>query len=336
MKPNSAGSCQDPLSLLHPYFIRRRHLDQMKYEVESLPARDLLRRFDLFSKLFYIRNRKENPRLARRVYLENIRTLVPLGVEWGKEDEKNSFKIFIEVFDSLIEHFSVNDFDASVSIVPVDGNYVAIDGAHRVATLAFYGTDVTVCRFDKPIYSLDYKLFLAKGESLYTADLTALEAFNWLDDISVRCIWPDSDGGSDIDGDIFYVREFRIGNGTYGRLRRAIDFDAPVSSSRGKRVRVKFVFFRCHNGYCDKERAFRVAKTVLSDEGRSQWYFSTSFAYGMALPFMRFFDWSMAECKYLKHYLGVCVGGGHSKFLSFLYKLASPLLVRDETLQKKV
>ena len=333
-----AEDCQDPLSLLHSYFVGTHRLDEMNYEVVSLSARDLLRRFDLFSKLFYIRNRKEHPRLARRVYLENLRALVPFGVEWGKENEKNSFSKFIEVFDYLIDLFAVNEFDASVSIVPVDSNDVLIDGAHRVAALAFYGKEVTVCRFERPVYCFDYAYFLERGMSRYVADLTALEAIYWLDDVNVKCIWPLSGGDADIDGEILYVREFSLGGTAYNRLRESIDSSAPSIAEGG---RVKFVFFRDSDGIADKERILRIAEIVLSDEGRAGWYSSSRIAYKIAIPYFRLSDKLRAERKFrrfrkmmfphhLKDYLEKC----GNKYLLFLYKKLSPMWVREKYLNE--
>ena len=80
----------DALDLIQPHWVEKYHLRDHEYEVFSLPAAELLTplRFDLFAKLYYIRNRKVRPRLARRVYYESLRALVPLGKEWGQEEEK--------------------------------------------------------------------------------------------------------------------------------------------------------------------------------------------------------------------------------------------------------
>ena len=167
--------------LIHPVWIKMYGLDQLEGEVISLPARQLLtpKRFDLFAKLFYIRHRKDRPCLARRVYLESLRSIIPSGKEFGKEEEKNSFKVHISVFDKLIDSFQSGDFDSSVSLVPVSGDFI-IDGAHRVAALAFWGKDVTVCKFVcEPQVIFDYSYFLERWMSTHVADLVAKESLNW-------------------------------------------------------------------------------------------------------------------------------------------------------------
>ena len=326
---------QDPLSLVHPYFIGEYHLDKMNYEVMSLPARDLLNRFDIFSKLFYIRNRKRRPQLARRVYIECLRAFVPFGKEWGQEKEKNSFPKHIKVFNSLIDHFAVEDFDPSVSIVPVDSNYAVIDGAHRVSALAFYGRDVMVCRFDKPVFRFYYDFFLERGMSKYAADLTVLEELRWRDGICVKCVWDSSNcDTTDIPGEILYVRGFSLGAGSYRRLSESIDSVAPTIGKDAKKIRVKFIFYKTTDGICDKERTSRIAGTVLSDEGRAGWYYSCNNAYWMALPFIHFSDKLCADLTFLQYrirsrmHLKDRLEQGGNKFLLSLYRALSPLWVR--------
>ena len=335
----SAGIIQDPLSLIHPYFVGEYHLDKMNYEVLSLPARELLNRFDLFSKLFYIRNRHYHPRLARRVYLESLRSFVPFGKEWGKETEKNSFHKHIEVFNSLIDSFAVKEFDPSESIVPIDSNYAVIDGAHRVAALAFYDKRVTVCRFDKPVYGFYYDYFLTRGMSRYAADLTVLEEISWRDDVCVRCVWPSSKCDNDSLDEILYVREFTLGAGSYRRLRESIDPTASITGMEGKKAKVRFIFYKNTESICEKEFTCRIADAVLSDTGRAGWYFSTGIAYRIVLPFIRLADKLSADLTFIKYrkrfrkdispHLKDRLEERGNRFLLFLYNLASPLWVRD-------
>ncbi|MCR4860387.1 MAG: hypothetical protein K5910_06970, partial [Bacteroidales bacterium] len=149
-------------------------------------------RFDVFAKLFYIRYREQQPRLAAQVYLKNIRCIVPTGKEWGKEQEKSSFAEHIKVFDELIECFRNGDFDPAVSLVPVGADDNLLDGAHRTAVLAYYRKPVTVCRFDDVRGDMyDYAWFLARGMSVSVADRIVLEALDWLEDVSVHCLGPD-------------------------------------------------------------------------------------------------------------------------------------------------
>ena len=321
--------------MIEPYFIKTYHLDGMNHEIMSLPARDLLSRFDLFSKLFYVRNRKRRPHLARRVYLESLRAFVPFGKEWGKETDKSSFAKHIQEFNTLIDTFASEDFDRSVSIVPVDGNYTVIDGAHRVSILAFYDKQVTVCRFDQPVCHYGHDYFMARGMSRYAADLTMSECILRQDDISVKCVWPSDN--DDIHGDILYVRAFSLKSGACRRLREAIDCEAPTIGEGTKKITVRFIFYKNTDGICDPVRTSRIANAVLSDEGRAGWYYPCSIAYWMALPFIRFADTISANRTFFKYrkqfrarkHLKDKIEQSNNKFLLSLYGVVSKLWVRD-------
>ena len=60
---------------LQPHTVSIYHLTDDVVEEQVVDARSLLNptRFDLFAKLYYIRNRKENPTEAERIYKEHIR-----------------------------------------------------------------------------------------------------------------------------------------------------------------------------------------------------------------------------------------------------------------------
>ena len=80
--------------LIHPVWIAKYNLAGRQGQIITLPARELLthKRFDLFAKLWYIRHRKDRPALAKRVYCESLRSIVPHGKEWGKELVFNAYQ----------------------------------------------------------------------------------------------------------------------------------------------------------------------------------------------------------------------------------------------------
>ena len=161
------------------------------YSIENVNARTLLtgKRFDLFAKLYYLTHYKENKEHALCVYIEHIKAFNPDGKEPGRDD-KLSFDDFVSVFNNLIESFKDKDFDKSVSLVPVDSNGVILDGAHRVAILAYYNKEITIARF-KDVTSkanFDYQYFKMRGLSWVTLDEIALEMMYWLSNVHVMCI----------------------------------------------------------------------------------------------------------------------------------------------------
>ena len=296
-----------PLDLIHPRWIKKYNLSDKAFEVVSLPARKLLTpgRFDLFAKLFYVRNRKVRPSLARRVYYENLRALVPLGKEWGKEEEKSSFAIHFRVFDDLIDSFSSGEFDSSVSIVPVGKSNTLMDGAHRISSLAYYGKDVTACIFqDVEGEKFPYDFFITRGMSLRAADLAALEGVNWLEGMEILCVWP---GGEEPDlngAEVFYRRDFRLDTRSYLMLRHLADPDRDVTvGDADAEVTVSFIFFVPNSVEAimgddrvtfarGKESVGRLSELVLTWDGRRKWYD------GGGLSFLGFRLWAGLQDRY--------------------------------------
>ena len=180
---------------IHPVWIAKHHLKDHQGKVITLPARELLthNRFDVFAKLWYIRHRNDKPTLAKRVYLESLRSLVPHGKEWGKEKEKNSFSSHIKDYDKLIDSISQGGYDDSVSLVPVGEDNILLDGAHRTAALAYYGKDVTICKFDTVKGDLyGYSYFRERGISALVERIIAREMIDWLPGLKIILVKPEA------------------------------------------------------------------------------------------------------------------------------------------------
>ena len=297
----------DPLDLIHPRWIKKYNLSDKAFEVVSLPARKLLTpgRFDLFAKLFYVRNRKVRPSLARRVYYENLRALVPLGKEWGKEEGKSSFAIHFRVFDDLIDSFSSGEFDSSVSIVPVGKSNTLMDGAHRISSLAYYGKDVTACIFqDVEAERFPYDFFTTRGMSVRAADLAALEGVNWLEGMEILCLWPGEEEPDLGGAKVFYRRDFRLDACTYAKLRHLADPDrAVVEWNEDAEAPVSFIFVVPDSGETfgggnmgtlvrGRESVVRLSELVLTWDGRRKWYD------GGSLSFLGFRLWAGLQDRY--------------------------------------
>lgn len=260
----------EALDLIQSHWVEKYHLRDHEYEVFSLPAAELLTplRFDLFAKLYYIRNRKVRPRLARRVYYESLRALVPLGKEWGQK-EKNSFAVHFKVFDALIDSFESAEFDPGVSMVPIGKNHVLLDGAHRVSTLAYYGKDVTVSYFPDVVGdNYPYTLFLWHGMSRRAMDLVALEGIRLLDGMNVLCVVPGEEV-PDLSGTkVFYHRTIKLARNhhvKYVFLIPETDWQLPENSQ------VSLI--------TEKESVEIVSEQVLTWKGRQEIYKGSRFSF---------------------------------------------------------
>ena len=181
------------LDLLQRHTVEIYSLDKKDGILETVNARSLLspKRFDLFAKLFYLNHKDTEPEWARKVYLDHIKAFNPEGKEPGRED-KSCLSDFLKSFDVLIDHIRSHGFDQTLSLVPVGNDNVILDGAHRVAILAFLNLPVGICRFDQvPTKGpFDYRYFISRGLSQKTADQIALEATTWFPDVRIACLWP--------------------------------------------------------------------------------------------------------------------------------------------------
>lgn len=277
---------EDHLSLIQSSWVEKCGLDKLHGEVKKVPAAILMRptRFDLFAKYYYIRNRKTSPFRAKRVYYESLRCLVPFGKEFGKEEEKYSFAKHFEVFDNLIDTFSSEEFDPSCSLVPVGADNLLFDGAHRVATLAFYKKDIWICEFASVVgNNYDYAYFTSRWMSDYAADLTAFEGMCFLKGMVVLCIWGDIQEFIPDQGIVFYQRSFTLNRREYLKLRSCVEFGWKGTGNEDCRhVDVRFVFLHSSSGLEERESGsvtiirgedsvHRVSSIVLTKEGRKQW-----------------------------------------------------------------
>lgn len=276
----------DVFDLIHSSWIEKYDLRNHEYEIISLPATELLScgRFDLFAKLFYIRNRGTRPLLAKRVYLESLHVMVPFGKEWGKEEEKSSFAIHVRAFNDLIDEFRSGDFNPSISIVPIGKDKVLLDGAHRVAALAYYGKDVTVCSFSA-VEGLvfPHPFFLESGRITgYVMDLIALEGVRWLKGLNMLISWSGTFQGS-VGPKVFYRKDYTLSQKEYSTLRSLAG--SPLSGichSDNGSYHISFVLFIPESGtgnineadcqvVAGEEAVENPAKLFLTREGRGKW-----------------------------------------------------------------
>ena len=156
--------------------------------IQRVSARTLLKpqRFDLFAKLYYIDKAESDYESAVAVYSSHIKAFNPDLREPGRDD-KNGIQDFVVAFDALINQFKSNDFDESISIIPVDERGVILDGAHRVAALAYFKREVTIAKFDgvSAKCNFDYSYFVSRGLAQRPWEMT-----KWVDNLLVGCFWP--------------------------------------------------------------------------------------------------------------------------------------------------
>lgn len=181
------------LSRLQKHTIEAYSLEQQPFIEQRIKARALLSqdRFDLYAKLFYIKNRETNRDLAIKVYTEHILAFNPDGKEPGRSD-KDGINDFIQVFDELIGEFKENDFDSLISLIPIDKNNNPLDGSHRIAALAYFDKEIEILKFSevKAKVAFDYEYFFKRGLSAQVSDYMAMEVLNYTTNLHLACLWP--------------------------------------------------------------------------------------------------------------------------------------------------
>ena len=336
----------DVFDLIHPVWIEKHDLRNHEYEIISLPATELLScgRFDLFAKLFYVRNRETRPSLAKRVYLESLHVMVPFGKEWGKEEEKSSFAIHVRAFNDLIDEFRSGDFNPSVSVVPIGKDKVLRDGAHRVAALAYYGKDVTVCSFSAVEGKVfPHAFFLESGRiTEYVMDLIALEGTNWLKgmDILISCTGTFQEPAGT---KVFYRKDYTLSQKEYSTLCSLVGSPRTGGCHSDNGIfHVSFVLFipeseigNTNEADCQvvagEEAVENLAKLFLTREGRGKWRRGGGALGKISCLIDDFSDRLRTLYRFHLYRLRYRLGYFDNKLWIAFYKAISPLWKRDTT-----
>ena len=164
------------------------------YECKEIPGKKLLswNRFDLALKLFYLDHHSKIPELAQQMYKEDIRCQT-LGkfVEYGQEENKDSFLAYIASFKKTYEHIRDHGFKAEESLVPLCKEKSIINGAHRVASAIKLNKNICCIETEQPTMIADYSYFLDRGLTTSDCDRAALTYLKYCEEnIYMAFLWP--------------------------------------------------------------------------------------------------------------------------------------------------
>ncbi len=127
-------------------------LNKHKYTVEEvIPNFILDKRMDIGILLYYIDSKIKNYDRKKSIYLYKKRIeIVTKGSfsEIGNE-KKNTFKSYLDVFDSLISDFQNNNFVTTKSLIPIDRENFLLDGSHRVACSIYFNRPIQIAKFNE-------------------------------------------------------------------------------------------------------------------------------------------------------------------------------------------
>lgn len=274
-------------------------------KLKLIPARDLLSplRFDLFSFLFYIKNKEVMPGFSKRVFREVGRSYVNKRTKRRGNFGKQAFDNNVAGFDKLLARIAGNSSEDYR--IPVGKWPVPLDGSHIVAAASFYDRDVSVFNLasaDKG--NNDYTICLGQGMSRLVADLTAREGVEWIKTPIIICFWSCGKSDNRSSGDVLYSRDFLLGPVSYPKLKALI---TPGQADRKGWSRVRFVFCQGLEQVIegddfqvieDPSEVKRVADLLLTWKGRREWYRGGGLLCRLAESLERTYDFFRAESRW--------------------------------------
>lgn len=193
---------------------------------EFVEAKSLLgyQRFDFYGILFYIDQKVKGVTdlsFAKEVYEERTRAMTGFRLSEIGNENKSSFDDFLNVLDSLILDFQNGKYDCERTLIPVDKKGEPIDGAHRISCAAYFNQKIKVLRFlNREVTPYNYEYLQHELMPTHIADVMALEALKWHDDIYALFLWPKAHKNHSklqealhlivSNADVFYQVEYRL------------------------------------------------------------------------------------------------------------------------------
>lgn len=191
-------------------------------------------RFDLAAKVIYARDRLAGGTgdWPRRLYLAHVQAFN--GGREGDGAGKEGAAAFLAAFDAVIDSVRDGGFDPDVSLVPVGGNGLLIDGAHRVAAAVACSQPVSCVLFDWESKAYDWEFFAARGLPTPCLDAMAVEFCRQREDAFIAILFPaaarraaDARAILAGHGRIFYEKEIPLNERGTIALTRQVYRDEP-------------------------------------------------------------------------------------------------------------
>jgi len=139
--------------------------DESEFKIKEINPIDLIHsnRLDLGFKLFYLNLRSKCNKIAKKIYIDHIKTF-----SFGKFSEKgnknkNNADDFIQSFENILLNLKKNGFDDKISLIPVNKNKVILNGSHRLASAIYLKKKIKTIELKGNILSYDYKFFLKRN-----------------------------------------------------------------------------------------------------------------------------------------------------------------------------
>lgn len=169
---------------------------QPHYEVETVSALSFLtpNRIDIFIKYLYAKCLLEGRHnsFLKELYINHIKAFN----HFVEADDSNKIgkESFLNSFNELVESIRSKGVDKG-TIIPVNDDFIPVDGAHRIAIAAALGMDVQIVRLTtKGSYVFDCIFFENRGLDRAFLDFVSIEYAKFKDSVRVILVWPQAIG----------------------------------------------------------------------------------------------------------------------------------------------
>ena len=167
-------------------------LSEKNYKVQWLHPKELVtwNRFDIGMRTLYLRIRDHVPKLADKIYYEDLKAQ-SLGTMVDPDNSnKNSWEAFQEVFDTVANSIAEQGFDPSKTLLPVSATGSILNGGHRLSAALVYGKEVSCVYTDLPPITCDYKYFFDRDVPADIIERAARQLIRYAEHVFLAFLWP--------------------------------------------------------------------------------------------------------------------------------------------------
>jgi hypothetical protein len=171
-------------------------------------------RLDLAIKIFFLETEKMGLDYAQRIYASHIKSFGLGQVREPGNDNKNSILAFIKEFLDLVESTKTVGFDASRSLIPLDGMGTIVNGAHRIAACYYNNVPVSCVTTSSPSHIYDFRFFLKRGLPRTDVELAACKFTEYCANPHIAIVWPAAKGNNqeieNLIPNVYYYNSIKI------------------------------------------------------------------------------------------------------------------------------
>ncbi len=181
--------------LLEPFIFNE--LTKTEYSIYSFDSVELLtnNRLDIAFKLFYLDIRRHHKDFAEDVYKQDIKAQT-LGkfVEYGNEDNKNSFVKYLQLFDETLRSFEEKGFDEEKTLIPLSKNGSIINGSHRLASAIYHKLNVSCIFTEEKSMFANYQYFYDRNIPSEYIEMAVNKFIEYAENVYIAFLWPSGKG----------------------------------------------------------------------------------------------------------------------------------------------